>query len=381
MNICYDASKWKPGELLCIRNAGTSTDALPSLPLTITDLEIDDCMYSEFDLRPNKDLYKLVIRRNTPVRIYFPPNISCLVIQGTQVEYMNSLPISIKSLVLDKCTSTSIQQLEQLVNFHFVNNVHELELPALPPNLRELHCSNNYFTSQTLPPLPPKLEILFCARCNLRTLPNLPMSLRFLRCPQNPIHELPPNINDLRNLQRLDMEDCELTYLPPLPRTLDELNVRNNRLTHIPAIPAALEHLVICGNPIQYYPYIYRANIRVYYDYNELKAAFMYSSFTLNGVKVFTPLHMLSESELGLDDENENEDDHGLRMYMSDMFDDDADADAPTQLLRLHIMCEIQNQVLCRAFMKTIKEELMIKTWHPSRIEAWCGVNFTKDDD
>ena len=30
---------------------------------------------------------------------------------------------------------------------------------------------------------------------------------------------------------------------------------------------------------------------------------------------------------------------------------------------------------------RSFKEDLMVLTWHPSRVEAWCGVRFDTADD
>ena len=57
--------------------------------------------------------------------------------------------------------------------------------------------------------------------------------------------------------------------------------------------------------------------------------------------------------------------------------DKDEDFDPSSQNEILKLVLEVQRQVDTRKFLGTIKEELMAATWHPSRVEAWCGVNFS----
>ena len=332
---------------------------------TIKELDYDNCSFPELDLSAYGNITTLVIRYHKLklTKLLLPPNLKCLILKCTPFETVD-LPLSLSTLLVEKCADNlNILHLENLTNLNYTNQ--SCELPELPPNLKELHCSYCKFTR--LPVLPTKLNMLFCFDCKLEALPELPSSLQYLRIHNNPIKTLPALPVGLKCL---DIQGCGLTHLPrSLPKQLDELDVRDNNLTSIPDLPNTVDFLNICDNPIDYYPYIYRANVRVYYDLNELSQAFKYSAFVLNGVKVFTPLHLLERSD----------EDQGIHMYMSDMFDDD---DANESLLRrLHVMCEIQNQVLCRAFIKTIKEELMMRTWHPSRIEEWCGVDFMSCED
>jgi hypothetical protein len=41
---------------------------------------------------------------------------------------------------------------------------------------------------------------------------------------------------------------------------------------------------------------------------------------------------------------------------------------------------EVQRQIEGHAFMSAIKEDLIAATWHPRRVEAWCGVDFADPD-
>jgi hypothetical protein len=278
---------------------------------------------------------------------------------------MNPLPLSMKTIMISSCAFPipKLEHLENLEHLH-INTSRITELPRFPVHLKELYCSALKVTD--IPEFPPTLEIISMYSCpELHTLPPvLPLALRKLKLANTRIEHIPAFP---LNLTHIDIYDCQIKKLGPLPKGLIQLDVHLNELESIPDLPHTLQYLNIRDNPITYYPYVSNKKCNVYIDYNQLSAAFHKQVFILNGRKVFTPLHRLYEV---MDDTD---------MYMSDVFDDDA-ANTKTHT-RLEIMFEIQNQYLCHLCIRTIKEELMIRTWHPSRIEAWCGVNFMSDDD
>ena len=92
--------------------------------------------------------------------------------------------------------------------------------PALPPNLVELDCSNNYGAFTTLPPLPSTLVVLKCSFNGLTELPTLPENLKLLDCRYN-----------------------ALTRLPKLPPTLVSLDCSGNKIIQLPKLPPTLKHL------------------------------------------------------------------------------------------------------------------------------------------
>ena len=339
----------------------------------IQKLVFEHCAIPEIDLRAFPNIKTLIIYYNKAVqtRVYFPPNLSKLVVYDSNIICMNPIPLHVHTAMI--CKSRSIDaDISHLVNLKYLHydSMNISVLPILPSSLLELYCQFNPALNE-LPALPPLLEKLDCRGCDLRSLPALPDGLQELCCDDNSnlasLPRLPPA------LKALCVRNCQLTSLPPLPDILHDIDVSNNYITefHGCRIPPTLRHINICGNPVEYYPYVYRnRSIVVRYDYNQLWNVFRFTSFTLNGVNVYTPLHLLEPDD--------SDDDHYYWMNTSDIFDDD---DAKRKLVRrLHVMCEIQNQVLCRAFMRTIKEELIMRTWHPSRILTWCGVDFGADD-
>lgn len=343
-------------------------------------LILADVSDTNVDLREYTDLRKLTLQNCIVNSLHFPPNLESLTIHECTIRnYANKLPETLNTLVLYKIDSRSLflsnVNDSDLSDLSYIKNLKQLkvfeitEIPKLPNTLEEIHFS---FSSAPLPDSLigfHKLRVFSLQKYNINKLPELPDTLQSLSCIDCPIQELPPRLP--LQLKTLIMDNCELTRLPPFPKTLTYIDVHNNKLTSLPEIPKSVQFLQMCGNPIMYYPYIYRTDITVNYDYNKFAAAFEYSTFRINGVNVFTPIHMLQDY-LDHTDRQSN-------IFMSDMFDDDAVN--LTMLLSLQIMCEIQNQLRCREFIKTCKEELMIRTWHPSRIIDWCGVDFTSADD
>lgn len=381
--IVYPA-KWTQGKRLRIRdkyattylpmpesivtesvNETEYTEYDTRVPINVDEVEFIECKSPEYDLRTYNDMDLLIFRKHKgPVRVYFPPNLRRLVIDASNVICMTPFPESLTTLIIrETFIMYHIAYLPNLLTLTWDSNTSP-ELPILPTSLKNLHCTDSCI--ERLPdPLPPALHLLICRNCKLTQLPPLPPTLEWLRCHNMDISTLPTLP---ANLYCLDFQHCNLTHLPPLPKTLDELDVRYNKITHIPEIPAATTYVNIIGNPVQTYPYIYRKNIWIVYDYNSYATALNSSRFMINARTVFSPLHMLKDLDVDIDQ------DPFMDIYEDDGFQ-------LTLIRRLQVMCEIQTQVACRAFLKTIKEELMMRTWHPSRVEAWCGVDFGSADD
>jgi hypothetical protein len=360
--FCDYPAAWKKGKKLRIRNIHASNYPLPP---TIDDVEYIGCELSELDLRMYGELDVLAIRHHIgPAHVYFPPRLRCLILDNSDLVCMTPLPIHLSVLIVRESNFqheiAHLPNLERLVWDYQTSSI----LPPLPTNLKSLHCAHSNL--ERLPdPLPSRLDTLICDSCLLTELPPLPLTLEHIRC-----HDM--NISCLPSLPAglltLDFQNCALTVLPPLPKRLDELDVRNNCIAHIPEIPDTTDYVNICGNPVETYPYIYRTNLWIVYDYNLYVAVFTYPKFHVDRMIVFSPLHLLDGLDTRLDD------DPFLDIYEDEGFQH-------TLIQRLQVMCEIQKQVACRAFMNTIKEELMMRTWHPSRVEDWCGVNFDAMDD
>jgi len=139
----------------------------------------------------------------------------------------------------------------------------------IPDHLTYINCSINFLTK--LPPLPPRLDSLTCDRNQLTHLPPLPSTLRRMVCRENPLHclpDLPHGFTELicsqthieslptlpSTLQSLKCTKNRLMCLPPLPNSLRTLDCSMNRITELPSLPERLNELNCQYNPIQTLP-------------------------------------------------------------------------------------------------------------------------------
>ena len=159
----------------------------------------------------------------------------------------------IPSIEMISVFNKKIQVLPDLINFSnlvslYCCNLYLTYLPALPPSLQRIYCSNNKLIS--LPSsLPYSLIELDCSENNLVTLPSLlPYSLKILSCRKNKLIVLPqlPIF-----LIRLYCQNNQLTSLPHLNATLIYLNCENNNIKYIPSINISLKQLNCLNNPIK----------------------------------------------------------------------------------------------------------------------------------
>ena len=360
---------------LCIKNR--VCDEI-SIPPTITSLALDCCTIPR--IVAIDSLERLVItNHNCEFDLYLPPQLKHLVLTNCKPVFKTELPNSLVLLMVSRCPTPlpPLTQLLQLEDFHY-NDTDIAEFPTLPPNVINVYLRDlrGLHGDLSLPKEMAKVQSLTCIRCQIVDLPLNMQSLVTLRCSELPLEYTPSKGAFPESLRHLYMNDCQLRALPSLPKLLEKCEVHINHLEELPDIPASLKSLDICSNPIKYYPYVYNQppGFKVLFDLNQFSAAFEFSTFRVNGVKVFSPLHLVAELDAWT-----KELDHETVLYVSDMFDDE-DAYKLNEL-RLHIICEIQKQVQCKEFMNVIKEELIAHTWHPSRIETWCGVDFSSEDD
>jgi len=196
-------------------------------------------------------------------------------------------------------------------------------LPELPHGLRALKCDNNQITS--LPQLPSTLERLVCRTNPLEFLPELPHGFVELLCSETPIRSLPTLPSTLHTLK---CNNNELTSLPPLPKSLQILHCSYNLLTELPTLPEYLEELDCRYNPIHTLPDIHPS--MTYFLCNE-------------------------SNELA---RRENED---MYVHLTRIKDYSSQR-------RVNIRCKI------------VKEGIMMKAWHPSRIERLLLAGFDIED-
>lgn len=206
-------------------------------------------------------------------------------------------------------------------------------LPPLPENLVELRVDRNHLTS--LPSLPPSLKVLICSRNRLTSLPPLPPSLRILSCQANRITSLPELPSTLRVLR------CtfnHLTSLPPLPTTLRILDCVANRIQWLPWLPDHLRVLYCNENPLEALPELPR-------DLGYLMCDMPY----------------------------------GEQVELVDT--------APEEIHRINTEMwnwmkrqEQQSKARCMARCAIYKEQIMMKVWHPTRIEKMLEMGYDVED-
>jgi hypothetical protein len=304
--------------------------------------------------------------------IELPPNLETLSIQSSNsYPYMSAFPETLKTLSLHL---TRLPVLPPLPAGLTKLNVSEsrFTLPnPLPPALKELHCY--HMKLKELPPLPVSLTCLDCSHNRLERLPELPPRLQYLDCSVNRIQG--EHVTLPSSLIHLDCSRNAITSLPALPASLSHLDCAANRLSVLPTIPASLHSLNFMANPIERYPYIYNPRMLVlisghgrYYNALGTKRA------CIDGITVFPPDFDPEDKAYERYDEKKYEvpvATHGA------WYEEDEDDDyGCTHNETLEMVLEVQRQMDAHTFIRAIKEELIAVTWHPHRIEAWCGVDF-----
>ena len=170
------------------------------------------------------------------------------------------------------------------------NNLPISNIPALPPNLKELQL-NNVPNLVTWPVLPQSLRTFYCDDNNLgASLPALPDSLKVLHCMGNQITSfasLPATLEELScsgnpllggvlpalptHIKELAVSNCQLTSLNGLPDDLVMLYAEITQVSQLPALlPANLKHLFINFNTLTSLPDLPAGLIGLYANGNLL---------------------------------------------------------------------------------------------------------------
>jgi uncharacterized repeat protein (TIGR01451 family) len=196
-------------------------------------------------------------------------NDTVLECSNNQINWLPTLPSSLKVLSCGQNQLTSLPSLPSTLTYLYVpdnlistlptlpNSITTLHcwenqiatLPTLPSSLTYLYCYNNQLTS--LPALPTSLVELICNHNQITSLPTLPASLTWLICNNNQltsIPALPPSLSILRSYSN------QLTFLPILSTSLIELRCYDNQLTSLPALPTSLTELSCSYNQLTFLP-------------------------------------------------------------------------------------------------------------------------------
>lgn len=390
----YDPDNWRPGYTLMITDVHYK---VPHLPIEVDSLMFHNCILDVLDLKwlDGESLKKLSIHacRIREVR-GLSESLKSLHVYHSNIEYIE-LPPYLESLVInvdDRDSHPDLSPFPETLSMLSLRMRHLRDLPPLPTGLTKLCTAGSGF--QLPASLPPKLKELNCFEMvNVAVLPPLPASLTYLDCANNRIHrlpELPPRLQYLDcsanyiegelpafppALQYLDCSRNLINALPRLPPRLRRLVCAVNNLRELPPLPVGLRQLNFSANPIERYPYVYDPSMHILMSvrgrYYELLGR---EKVVLDGVVVFSPAlePEIKEFQIAAEEINYND---PLRRRAGD--DDDFDLATAPHNETLELVLEVQRQVDTRAFMSAIKEELIAATWHPRRVEAWCGVDFS----
>lgn len=228
------------------------------------------------------------------------------------------------------------------------------KLPPLPPTLTHLNCSHNELTSLTelpssllelicshnpltsLPPLPPSLTQIICIHSHLATLPPLPPFLYLMVCCHNELTSLPSLPPHLRILM---CSENDLTSLPLLPTTLQYLDCNTNHIRFLPSLPAGLITLGCEENPLETLPEL---------------------PLSLLNLTCGLPILNYQQDVAHLNPERVQEINQEIRDWMAIMAQDSMDR--------------------CMKRCSLYKEEIMMKVWHPSRVEKLLEMGYDMED-
>jgi hypothetical protein len=217
--------------------------------------------------------------------------------------------------------------------------------PRIPNGVEILYCYNNKLTY--LPPLPSSVRIIDCSNNELEAISEyLPYNLISFNCSNNKLERLPKNLP--QNLITLLCSNNMLTELPQLPHSLERLYCDRNYLIRFPRLPYNLRCLCASYNNIEELPEEIPESVReLYCAHNKLKnlpeylPKFKFYSFEKNEF----PSNIAFE---------------------------------PIEQYHKRVLEYVERKNTVERTAK-IKEELIQKAWHPTRVTKWIeqGIDIT----
>ena len=134
--------------------------------------------------------------------IYFPDNVTELIIHGNLLTSLEHCPQNIKILYCSNNQLTSLQGCPENLQELDCRSNQLISLQGCPESLHELNCGENQLTS--LQYCPKNLKILFCESNQLTSLQYCPQSLQYLECSYNQITSLQYCPESLKILWKYD---------------------------------------------------------------------------------------------------------------------------------------------------------------------------------
>jgi len=139
-----------------------------------------------------------------------------------------------------------------------------------------------------------------------------------------------------------------LTTLPTLPLELEELTCYSSTLTSLPTLPPNLRRLICLGNPLETLP--------------ELPS-------TLQQLRAELPIYYEEAKELQ----------HGGRMIYDGLWPEMVAA-VNSMIVRAAAYSHQESKERCTTRCSTYKEQIMMKAWHPSRVEKLIEMGYDIED-
>lgn len=254
-----------------------------------------------------------------------------LIFENLNITHLPPLPNDVTHLYIRNTNIIRISEIPNtVIALSIVENKKLYIINKLPNDLDYLKLLGNKKLG-IIPPLPSKLKIFYLWRSPyLESLHSFPESVKNINLGDNNFVELPPLP---KNLEVLSCLNNNLSKLPHLPSSLVELYCNSNNLTNMPELPPNLKVLYCSDNLFSEFPPLPQTLIR----------------FECKGCP-----------NLVIQKRNE---------------ETIQDYEARLSVLRKQHLLQKEKDILKDMTIhktKMLKEELMIKTWHPNRMIKWC---------
>ena len=289
-----------------------------------------------------------------------------MTVENLDIYFIPRIPHGVKHLYIhDLKNLTSLPPLPATLEMIVIRNTPLKNLPDLPDSLRILDCSN--INIKSLPSLPALLYMLACSDCRISDLPPLPSSLSILDCNNTDITSL-PLLHNLP-LNNLKCENTKITSLPPLPSSMFYLQCGNTEIKFLPPLPDKLVHLYCSNTGLTSLPSPLPKSLTYFNcegckieEYPSLPSEMCFISFPKNETTPFElkdyHFHISrwcpnNFSQLCEESTCVHETPEEFYKIWKEKFDKNI---------------KERNVKRC----KSVKGDLMEKTWHPARYQSWC---------
>ena len=343
-----------------------------NLPESLKHLQIADCPLLEtlpYTMPPK--LYYIDIQTETCISICprFTESLEYLIINhAKKLLHIEILPSSVNYIYIRNTPIRTLPvQLPMNLFTLVVSDSHLIHLPLLPDSLDALEISSPYL--ETLPPFSCSLRTIRIRNTPINTLPELPLLLYELDVGNTQLSVIPPLPAGTKHLY---VDSTRVTELPELPPNLTMLSCAHTNIRRLPRLPEKLNILNLSYTLINYLRADDFANTSVYQMQTH--------AYTCDRFPKFVKYMHFSHPDFQILDLPPLYDTTITFNYEDEPTSIDPVHDIGKYTLLKHK--ERKKQIArVTARVRLYKEELMINTWHPRRVETWCGVRFDTIDD